>query len=89
MEALVFGTTTTELSNITGFSSDAKMRSFGVHFQDGSSRYIGPRDANEGADKVFKIDGPGGEYVVKVEVGMNQLPMAIKVVLFHHIARHI
>ncbi|PVH83688.1 hypothetical protein DL98DRAFT_652168 [Cadophora sp. DSE1049] len=79
MSFLLFGTTPSELANITDFSSDAKLRSLAVHFADGSERSIGPRDGAEGARKVFRIDGRGGEVVKKVEVGMNHLPMAIKI----------
>ncbi|CZS98449.1 uncharacterized protein RCO7_04182 [Rhynchosporium graminicola] len=83
MSALLLGTSPAELSRITGFSSDAKLRSFGVHFVDGSEVSIGPRDGNEEDRKVFKIDGSGGEVVSKIEVGMNHLPMAIKITTSH------
>ena len=79
MSFLLFGSTPSDLSKITRFSSDGKKRSFAVHFADGSETSIGPRDEVEGARKLFKIDGQGGEVVQKVEVGMNHLPMAIKV----------
>lgn len=79
MHALLFGATPPDLSRISGFSSDAKLRSFGIHFSDGTEERIGPDDANEHDRKVFKIDGAGGEKIVKVEIGMNQLPLAIKV----------
>ncbi|KAH6722052.1 hypothetical protein BKA61DRAFT_729448 [Leptodontidium sp. MPI-SDFR-AT-0119] len=84
MSFLIFGTTPLELAKITGFSSDAKLRSFGVHFADGSEAVIGPRDGVEGERKVFRIDGAGGEVVTKVEVGMNHLPMAIKITTSHN-----
>ena len=77
MSFLLFGSTPSDLSKVTGFSSDGKKRYFAVHFADGSETSIGPRD--EGARKVFRIDGKGGEVVQKVEVGMNHLPMAVKV----------
>ena len=78
MEALVFGTTDDELSQITGFSSDPEKRSLAIQLEDGSSKHIGP-EAPSPNSKVFKIDGKGGERVTKVEIGMNSLPMAIKV----------
>ncbi|KAK0100909.1 hypothetical protein ONS95_007351 [Cadophora gregata] len=78
MSFLLFGTTPSELASITGISSDAKLRSFAVQFADGSERSIGPRDGIERERKVFSIDGRGGEVVKKVEVGMNHLPMAVK-----------
>ncbi|KAH7356959.1 hypothetical protein BKA65DRAFT_548343 [Rhexocercosporidium sp. MPI-PUGE-AT-0058] len=84
MHALIFGTSPSELSRITGFSSDAKLRSFGVHFTDGSETVTGPRDGEEEERKVFKIDGAGGEVVTKIEVGMNHLPMAIKITTSHN-----
>ncbi|KAH7407436.1 hypothetical protein BKA64DRAFT_666570 [Cadophora sp. MPI-SDFR-AT-0126] len=84
MSFLVLGNTPSELSNITGFSSDAKLRSFAVHLADGSERSIGPRDGVEGERKVFRIDGKRGEVVKKVEVGMNHLPMAIKITTSHN-----
>lgn len=79
MSALLFGTSPSELSRIIGFSSDATLRFFGIHFIDGSEQSIGPRDGEEKHRKVFKINGPGGEVVSKIEVGMNHLPMAVKV----------
>lgn len=27
----------------------------------------------------FEIDGPGGEFITEIEVGMNELPKALKV----------
>lgn len=81
MQALLFAQDSSDLSKVAGFSSDTKMRSFAVHFDDGTERRIGPNDADESERKVFKIDGAGGEVVRRVEVGMNSLPMAIKVSL--------
>ncbi len=81
MQALPFGTSASDLSKVTGFSSDAKLRSFGIQFEDGTERRIGPDDVDESERKVLKIDGAGGEVLRKVEVGMNSLPMAIKVSL--------
>ncbi|KAL2073497.1 hypothetical protein VTL71DRAFT_10823 [Oculimacula yallundae] len=78
MSALLFGTSPSELSRISGFSSDSKLGSFGIHFTDGSEIIIGPRYDERGR-KIFTIDGPGGEVVSKIEVGMNHLPMAIKI----------
>jgi hypothetical protein len=78
MEALVFATSDSELSQITGFSSDPKKKSFAIHYQDGSFKRIGKENV-EGEDTMFSIDGKGGERITKIEVGMNSLPMAIKV----------
>ena len=78
MEALVFGTNETELQLITGFSCDAQYRSFGIHYQDGNSKLIGPADTLS-ETKIFEIDGRSGERITKVEIGMNSLPYALKV----------
>ena len=78
MEALIFGTSDTELSKITGFSSDRARTSFIIHYEDGSSRYIG-RKVPGTENTMFNIDGQGGERITKVEIGMNSLAMGIKV----------
>lgn len=78
MEALVFGSSDEELSHITGFSSDSEKQTFAVHYENGSSKRIGKEHPSEG-ETMFNIDGRGGERITKVEVGMNSLPMAIKV----------
>ena len=77
-EALIFGESDEELSNVIGFSSDPEMMSFAVHYEDDSLKRIG-RAGGTNTDTMFKILGKGGERVTSVEVGMNHLPMAIKV----------
>ena len=52
------------------------MLKLAVHYADGSEKTIGKQTSQMSR---FNIDGPGGERVVKVEVGMNALPQAIKV----------
>jgi len=53
------------------------MQKLSVHYADGSEKTTG----KETPQMVkFNIDGPGGERVVKVEVGMKTLPQAIKVI---------
>lgn len=83
MQALIFGTTETELEQVTGYSSDAKCQFFGAHFRNGTEHYIGMNESEreEKNKKTFLIDGEGGERVSKVEVGMNHLPTGIKVCL--------
>jgi hypothetical protein len=78
MEALVFGTSDAELSQISGFSSDPGKSFFAIHYNDSTSKCIGIKNFSS-ESTVFKIDGEGGERITKVEVGMNHLPMAIKV----------
>jgi hypothetical protein len=74
MEALIFGTSDAELSQITGFSSDRKKTSFTIHYEDGSSKYIGIEDPSTEYTR-FSIDGKGGERIAKVEIGMSSLAM--------------
>ena len=83
MQALIFGTTETELEQVTGYSSDTKCQFFGAHFRNGTKHYIGMNESEreERDKKTFLIDGEGGERVSKVEVGMNHLPTGIKVCL--------
>lgn len=74
----------TPAESIIGISSDAALSAFAVHYDDGTTRRVGPGQSRDVAEvpedaKMFAIDGPGGERVVKVEVGMNSLPMALKV----------
>ncbi|CAL3973505.1 unnamed protein product [Diplocarpon coronariae] len=60
MRAIIFGDTPSALSQIIGFSSDAQLRSFAIHFADGTERRIGPDDTNEWGRKVSSINGGGG-----------------------------
>jgi hypothetical protein len=73
---LIFGTTSAELCLLTSISGDEKLQKLAVHYADGSEKTIG-RGTNQMSS--FNIDGPGGERVVKVEVGMSALPQAVKV----------
>lgn len=77
MQALVFGTSNAELSQITGFSSNPEKTYFAVQYRDGGSKRIGIEDSGT-ENTTFNIDGKGGERITKVEVGMNSLPHAIK-----------
>lgn len=67
-----------------GFVSDETIGGFGILLAGGEERTVGwPPKAEGGGEeverKVFEIDGPGGERIIKVEVGMNHAPMAVKV----------
>lgn len=73
---LIFGTCVADLALVTGISGDSTLKSLAVHYSNETSKVIGLQDMSL---KRFAIDGPGGERVVKVEVGMNSLPQAIKV----------
>lgn len=74
---LVFGTTPAALAFLTGISGDEQMLKLAAHYADGSEQSIGCKSVAQMSR--FDIDGPGGERVVRVEVGMNALPQAIKV----------
>ena len=78
MEALIFGASDAELSQIIGFSLDCKKTSFTIHYEDWSSKYIGIEDPSTEYMR-FSIDGEGGERITEVEVGMSSLAMAVKV----------
>ncbi|KAH8687792.1 hypothetical protein BGZ60DRAFT_16482 [Tricladium varicosporioides] len=66
-------------AHLTGLSSDSHFSVLGAHFSDGTSQIIGPSKNNHSVKrKLFEIDGKQGEHIVKVQVGMNALPQAIK-----------
>jgi hypothetical protein len=66
------------------------MTNFAVHYVDGREKVIGKREMDTGGVKIdeekdkerkmFMIDGPDGERIVSVSVGMNALPQAIKII---------
>ncbi|KAE8450747.1 hypothetical protein EG329_005660 [Mollisiaceae sp. DMI_Dod_QoI] len=77
-----------QLSKLRGIESDPESRCWGVKYN------IGAEDGNEGGTesgkrtgpqdcmsqvKMFRVDGEGGERVVKVEIGMNSLAMGVKI----------
>jgi hypothetical protein len=94
-EPLIFGLSETELRTLIRFSACVRpggtvsggpdfrtrtfydMTGFRVHFVNGSSKAIG--ECVEEFMKDFDIDGPNGEHIITLEVGMNELPKQIKV----------
>ncbi|KAI0475990.1 hypothetical protein GGR56DRAFT_640575 [Xylariaceae sp. FL0804] len=74
MEALVFGQSFQELSRITAISGDVHFGGFEVHYEDGSTRSIGPRRL---AMKTLSIDGRGGEQIACIHVHTNHITECI------------
>jgi len=66
------------LSYLSEIESDPHMRCWGVKYTDESRKRTGPQDKMEDV-RCFKVDGEGGERVVKVEIGMNSLVQGVKV----------
>ncbi|KAF4983917.1 hypothetical protein FZEAL_794 [Fusarium zealandicum] len=77
MEALVFGYSDNELSEIVALSVDTLLRGFQLHYSTGKVRSIGP---NCDAMVRLNIDGKGGERIVELYVSVNYVPTCMRFV---------
>ncbi|KAF8851868.1 hypothetical protein BDZ45DRAFT_131178 [Acephala macrosclerotiorum] len=66
------------LGKLKGIEADPNLRCWGVKYAERQGKRTGPMDKMDEV-KMFKIDGEGGERVVKVEIGMNNLVMGLKI----------
>lgn len=83
MSALILAETKSDFANITGISMNANLRAVAVHRSQEQSdedivTLVGRSDVER---KLFKIDGKGGERIVKLEVGYGALPHFLMVSL--------
>ncbi|KAJ3898596.1 hypothetical protein F5879DRAFT_980035 [Lentinula edodes] len=76
MEFLIFGESEAKLRTLTGIAVSADFLGFFAFHNDAESSFIGLSKKNL---KHFSIDGPGGERVVKLSLGVGSTPVGLKV----------
>ena len=76
MEFLIFGESEAKLRTLTGIAVSADFLGFFAFHNDAEPSFIGLSKKNL---KHFSIDGPGGERVVKLSLGVGSTPVGLKV----------
>ncbi|KAJ4482931.1 hypothetical protein C8J55DRAFT_511024 [Lentinula edodes] len=76
MEFLIFGESEAQLHTLTGIAVSADFLGFFAYHNDAEPSSIGLSKRNL---KHFSIDGPGGERVVKLSLGVGSTPVGLKV----------
>ncbi|KAI0471968.1 hypothetical protein GGR56DRAFT_682307 [Xylariaceae sp. FL0804] len=77
IEALVLGRSEQELSKITAISGNVHMGGFKVHYENGSTRNIGPRQL---AIKILRIDRRNSERIAYINVHTSHITDCIRFV---------
>lgn len=76
MHPLIFGASEDQLSAFTGLAVSADFLGFFAYHNNAEPSFIG---VSKGNLKYFPVDGPGGERIVKVSLGIGSGPVGLKV----------
>lgn len=77
VDALVFGSCEEELSDITAIGADVNFGGFEVQYATRPPRFSGPARC---AMQYLKLDGSGGERVVRMYWSVNHIPTSLRLV---------
>lgn len=76
MQSLIFGASEEQLSMFTGLAVSADFLGLFAYHNNAEASFIGVSNNDL---KYFPVDGPGGERIVKVSLGIGSTPVGLKV----------